>query len=110
MQDPLYIIKKRVDKIINHYYDAILNLYAHSHLNNKENSIQINKFIINISKNYLKLISKDEYLNCLILIQNLFLTDIPDHSFYKGKSRSFFSPQEHKAFREILLQEFDILV
>jgi len=99
-----------LDKTNNQYYDKILNLYVHSHLSNKENSIQLNKFIINISNNYMKMISKNEYLNCLILIQNLFLTDIPDHSFHKGKSRYFLNPQEYNVFRKILLQEFDLLV
>jgi hypothetical protein len=86
----------------------LLNLYADSHSNGVENSIQINKFLVNISSDYLKLISKNEYMNCLILIQNLFLTDIPDHSFHKGKSRYFLNPQEYKVFRNILIREFDI--
>jgi hypothetical protein len=99
------------DKYMNqHCYDIILNFYTNSFSNNKENSIQINEFIINFSNNYLKLISRNEYRNCLILIQNLFLTDVPDHSFHRGKSRYLLNPNELIVFKEILFQELDSLL
>ncbi|MFX0022334.1 MAG: hypothetical protein ACFE9S_08395 [Candidatus Hermodarchaeota archaeon] len=98
------------DKIVNPIYDKILNTYNQSLSGNKESIICINKILLNISNNYLKLISRNEYLNCLLLIQNLFLTDVPDHSFHRGKTRSSLNPVEYNTFRRILFHEFDNMV
>jgi len=92
-------------KKMNYYYNKLLNLYTRSLSDDKEDFIWINKFLIEISKNYPELISKNEYLNYLILIQNLFLTDIPDHSYHRGELTNLLKSHEYKAYMKILRQE-----
>ncbi len=99
-----------LDKNINQIYDEILNIYSQSLSIKEESLVRINKVLLNISNNYLKHISRDEYLNCLLLIQNLFLTDVPDHSFHRGKTRYLLNSYEYEAFKRILYQEFDNLL
>ncbi len=90
------------------YYDEILKCFKHSLLGKKEDSIWINKIIIEISKNYLILFSKKKYLNCLLLIQNLFMTDIPDHFHHKGKLIKLLNPHEYEVYTNILREELFI--
>lgn len=90
------------------YYDEILNCFECSLLGKKEDSIWINKIIIEISKNYLKQVSKKNYLNCLLLIQNLFMTDIPDHFHHKGKHIKLLNPHELEVYTKILREELFI--
>ena len=75
-------------------------VFEYSLSGKKEDSIWINKIIIEISKNYLILVSKKKYLNCLLLIQNLFMTDIPDHFHHKGKHIKLLNPHEHEAMMQ----------
>ncbi len=89
---------------MNDYYNKILDIYSLT--NSKESSISINRFLIEISCNYLKSISKNEYINCLILIQTLFSTENPDHSYHRGKTRNLLETHEYKAFKKIIQQEF----
>ncbi len=90
------------------YYDEILKCFEHSLYGKKEDSIWMNKIIIEISKNYLKQVSKKNYLNCLLLIQNLFMTDIPDHFHHKGKLIKLLNPHEHEVYTKILQEELFI--
>ena len=90
------------------YYDEILNCFDNSISGKKEESILINKIIIEISKNYLILVSKKKYLNCLLLIQNLFMTDIPDHFHHKGKLIKLLNSHEYEVYTKILQEELFI--
>ena len=93
---------------MNDYYDQILNCYENSTSKPKNDSIWINKLIVDISKNYLNLVSKKKYLNCLLLIQNLFMTDIPDYYHHKGKHSKSLNPQEYEVYTKILRDELFI--
>ncbi|MFX1501887.1 MAG: hypothetical protein ACFFDH_13065 [Promethearchaeota archaeon] len=88
------------------YYNEILNFFEYSISRKTEDPIWINKKIIEISENCVNQVSKKEYIDYLILIQNLFMTDIPDHYHRKGKLIKFLNPEECKVFKKILKEEF----
>ncbi|MFX0034831.1 MAG: hypothetical protein ACFE9I_04220 [Candidatus Hermodarchaeota archaeon] len=88
------------------YYDEILNFYLHSASGIKEDSIWISKILIEISNYYLTRVTENEYLNYLILIQNLFMTNISDSLYHKGKTSKLLNPLEREEYKKILRDEF----
>ena len=88
------------------YYNEILNYYEYLVVMKKEDPIWINRKIIQISKNYPTLVSKKTYLNCLLLIQNLFMIDLPDHYHHKGKLIELLNPHEYQICKKIIKEEF----
>lgn len=88
------------------YYDEILNYYEYLIVRKKVDPIWINRKIIEISKNYLTLVSKKKYINCLLLIQNLFMIDLPDHYHHKGKLIKLLNPHEYQIYTKIIKEEF----
>lgn len=67
-------------------YDEILKLFDEQELKREINLISILKILIRISRYNFEAISKDDYLNYLILILNLLMVNIPDYCHNKGKA------------------------
>ena len=90
------------------YYDQILEIYNKFPSGNNENQLRIHKLIIEITEKLQKDVSKQEYLNLLILIQNLFMTDIPDYCYCKGKPIKMLNRPEYEAYTTLMEEEFII--
>lgn len=105
IQDIITTIKS-VLRLKTNYYDEILEIYNTSSSGNYENQTWIHKLIIEITEKLLKDVSKQEYLNLLILIQNLFMTDIPDYCCFKGKSIKMLNCPEYEGYMTLMMEEF----
>ena len=108
IQDIITTIKNVLRPKID-YYDQILEIYNQFPSGNNENQLMIHKLIIEITEKLLKDVTKQEYLNFLILIQNLFMTDIPDYCHCRGKPIKMLNRPEYDAYSSLMVEEFIIL-
>ena len=106
IQDVITTIKDVSPKI--DYYDKILEIYNKFPSGNNENILRIHKLLIEITEKLLIDVSKQEYLNLLILIQILFMTDIPDYSYCKGKPIKMLSHPEFEIYSTLMREEFTV--
>lgn len=95
------VLRPKID-----YYNKILEIYNKSPSRTYENQLWIHKLIIEITEKLLKDVSRQEYLNLLIYIQNLFMTDIPDYCYIKGKPIKMLNCPEHEGYIAIMMEEF----
>ena len=105
IQDFITTINNVLNPKIN-YYDEILDIYDKYSSGNHENHLLIHKLIIEITEKLFKDISKQEYLNLLILIQNLFMTEIPDYCYSKGKPITILNYNEYESYMTLMKDEF----
>jgi len=105
IQDIITTINNVLRTKIN-YYDEILDIYDKYSSGNQENQLLIHKLIIEITEKLFKDVSKQEYLNLLILIQNLFMTDIPDYCYSKGKPITILNYNEYESYMTLMKEEF----
>jgi len=105
IQDIITAINNVLKPKIN-YYDIILDIYNKFSTGNHENQLLIPKLIVEITEKLFKDISKQEYLNLLILIQNLFMTDIPDYCYSKGKLITILNYNEYESYMTLMKEEF----
>jgi len=108
IQDIITTIKNVVRPKID-YYDQILEIYDKFPSGNNENQLRIHKLLIEITEKPPRDVSKQEYLNLLILIQNLFMTDIPDYCHCRGKPIKMLNRLEYDAYSSLMVEEFIIL-